>query len=491
MTDVKPSELIRFSLSVLFFFFFFVDSTDGKVAELEQQLQTLQQQLQEMHEGEHQVGRPTGEVGGRATGGVGRASCAAGMASGEQGNSNSNESRDAGTSTDDLNVLPLSSLHPSLSFLSVESGLRHSDRSVDSAGVPVTSYLPTFHDLPSVDSIVPDDLKLSQMSPEELAGVIDNLKKELQKAHGQNELLHVRLEAGDTMASEQHESQPAEAQIESLQQKVETLLQQKAAVEAELQDVRQSTKSDQDVYAVRILNKQLELAKEKLAQQEREIVSLRSNTGSLDGEARPEETSGRKETPGFLASQVTKLQAQLRQAQNIIAQYERKGIEMRIARGPQDGEHLKSNADLGGARKETPGFLASQVTKLQAQLKQAQNVNALMKRQIELNTKSDAAPMGFNPELVVQMSNEIQNLKSQRDDLLKKLSDIKAQPAVTISSTSPGDVGESREENSRTPKWQKTDVTGSGTAAPPSGAEHSKVEELNSQLADEKVSEDL
>ena len=57
--------------------------------------------------------------------------------------------------------------------------------------------------------------------------------------------------------------------------------------------------------------------------------------------------------------------------------------------------------------------LEKDVSKLRHQLKHTEHLNELLKQQIKLNTQSDNSSTGFNPELVVQMANEIQRLKDE------------------------------------------------------------------------------
>jgi hypothetical protein len=50
------------------------------------------------------------------------------------------------------------------------------------------------------------------------------------------------------------------------------------------------------------------------------------------------------------------------------------------------------------------------------QLGNLEELNMLLKKQIALNSQS-ANSEGFNPELIVQMANEIRNLKTQLDNV--------------------------------------------------------------------------
>ena len=52
---------------------------------------------------------------------------------------------------------------------------------------------------------------------------------------------------------------------------------------------------------------------------------------------------------------------------------------------------------------------------LKSRVKHLENVNDLLKRQIELNTKADSGS-GFNPELIVQMAQEIERLKEELEN---------------------------------------------------------------------------
>ena len=56
-----------------------------------------------------------------------------------------------------------------------------------------------------------------------------------------------------------------------------------------------------------------------------------------------------------------------------------------------------------------------QVARLKNQLRNAQTLNELLKRHIELNSSSQDANQSFNPELIVDMAREIEHLKEELD----------------------------------------------------------------------------
>ena len=72
-------------------------------------------------------------------------------------------------------------------------------------------------------------------------------------------------------------------------------------------------------------------------------------------------------------------------------------------------------------KKKEIGTLQSEIDNLKAHLKHTENLNNLLKRQLELNTQSENAPSGFNPELIVKMAQEIDRLKEELESTRNKL----------------------------------------------------------------------
>ena len=63
------------------------------------------------------------------------------------------------------------------------------------------------------------------------------------------------------------------------------------------------------------------------------------------------------------------------------------------------------------AEKQNKGEKTEDVEKLKSQLSHSENIISLLKRQLDLNSRSD--DHNFNPELIVQMANEIERLKEE------------------------------------------------------------------------------
>ncbi|XP_071947305.1 uncharacterized protein [Antedon mediterranea] len=63
-----------------------------------------------------------------------------------------------------------------------------------------------------------------------------------------------------------------------------------------------------------------------------------------------------------------------------------------------------------------------EIERLQKQLRNAENLNELLKRHIDLNSSSEGEQPSFNPELIVDMAKEIERLKDTLDETQKELS---------------------------------------------------------------------
>ena len=91
------------------------------------------------------------------------------------------------------------------------------------------------------------------------------------------------------------------------------------------------------------------------------------------------------------------------------------------------GENNQDEEDTNGTsgKKEVTtkeiNSLQSEINNLKGHLKHTENLNNLLKRQLELNTQSENAPSGFNPELIVKMAQEIDRLKEELESTRNKL----------------------------------------------------------------------
>ena len=83
----------------------------------------------------------------------------------------------------------------------------------------------------------------------------------------------------------------------------------------------------------------------------------------------------------------------------------------------QDDQVGNSNAttERSEVTKKEIGGLQTEISNLKARLKYTENLNNLLKKQLELNTQTENSPSGFNPELIVKMAQEIDRLKEELD----------------------------------------------------------------------------
>lgn len=143
-------------------------------------------------------------------------------------------------------------------------------------------------------------------------------------------------------------------------------------------------------------------------------------------------------SPAELKSVISQLKEELRSSEActeaLQAQLDTLGSRPRDIPGEnnQDKDYMYSGS-------QKLGTLEKEVAKLKAQLKHTEHLNDLLKQQIKLNTKSDNVPSGFNPELIVQMANEIQRLKDELEKTHEKLTSEKRSslPVSSFTVTSP------------------------------------------------------
>ncbi|XP_013408886.1 uncharacterized protein LOC106172607 [Lingula anatina] len=120
--------------------------------------------------------------------------------------------------------------------------------------------------------------------------------------------------------------------------------------------------------------------------------------------------------------------------------------------------------------------MRNEMEKMKELLRQAEHQNDLLKKQIELDTSTDDIPSGFNPELIIQMSHEIERLKGELTVTREKL-----EAAVE---GKPSGKPPSGPHKSQIPTL-KTPPAGQSTGA--NAALRQKVESLRGQLHESKV----
>nr|KAG5710593.1 hypothetical protein BaRGS_013239 [Batillaria attramentaria] len=82
----------------------------------------------------------------------------------------------------------------------------------------------------------------------------------------------------------------------------------------------------------------------------------------------------------------------------------------------EEMSHLRQHVGLPGSASGSGvdgDDLHEQVRTLRRQVKDMSRVNDLLKQQIALNSQSEDAPQGFNPQLIVEMAAEIERLKAE------------------------------------------------------------------------------
>ena len=162
--------------------------------------------------------------------------------------------------------------------------------------------------------------------------------------------------------------------------------------------------------------KKLKDLQEALRSQEQENSSLQGQLGLLTQQGVVE---GDPRVVPVLKHQIQQLMGTLQERE-----LENQLLKQRL--------HRAREAEVGASQEAAPGVngngkdFRNQILHLQKRLQQVENLNELLKKQLQLNTQCDAAPAGFNPELIVQMAQEIERLKGELERSRKKLQEAVA-----------------------------------------------------------------
>ncbi len=245
----------------------------------------------------------------------------------------------------------------------------------DSLGFNNDSLIPSFRELPGIDEVVPDNDMLAEMNVDQLQEVVQTLKAELMKAHSQNsQLIHYS-----------------------------SLLDHTRDIPGE---------NAKDVLGVR-LRTEMDHLREDLQSTYKEKADLQKQLDSILNS--PQSNADVRLIPV--------LKQHLNDAKNSLA---KKQHEIDELNRQFQGDHV--------------GTIDSQdqVAKLKAQLSHTQNLNDLLKKQIELDSRLHGHEAGFNPELIVQMAQEIERLKEELERSRGKLTksdsvlDVKGKSKIPV-----------------------------------------------------------
>lgn len=150
-----------------------------------------------------------------------------------------------------------------------------------------------------------------------------------------------------------------------------------------------------------MLRKFIRQLQQQLNAAEKEKSDLRTRLSSMDSfRDIPGKNEDDINSIPLLHNEIEKLQKELLVRDREIKEFKSKlGLDMN-----DNGENsnLSSIVDL-----------QNQVLKLKVKLKNVEELNVLLKRQLNLNTKCENGPGGFDPNLIVQMAEEIQRLKTE------------------------------------------------------------------------------
>ena len=239
-----------------------------------------------------------------------------------------------------------------------------------------SSFLPSFAHLPGVEEIVPSEDALREMTSDDLQEVIGHLREELCHSHAVNSDLQRQLDfmpkMGKSVKSGRQESEYEDKpdngrvglsgpQTEQVIQRLQESDSDRKKLQRQLDMIMFGPTSDKDIRIIPVLREELQELRENLGQKQEELENLQSALKRTEAKKDEELMDERaRDSEDFNASQ-----AEL--------------------------QHLKD------------------------QVHRLENINMLLKRQIELNSMSgnDGAEPMFNPELICQMAGEIERLKAE------------------------------------------------------------------------------
>ncbi|XP_022089009.1 myomegalin-like isoform X3 [Acanthaster planci] len=201
-------------------------------------------------------------------------------------------------------------------------------------------------------------------------------------------------------------------QLQSLQAHFNKLQQVNSALQQQLENTP-DVRSTQEDHLVPVLKNQLDQAKALIQEKDRqnqilrEILRISPDTPVEEGKDFIEKLQKRNQH----------LKSKLNQALQ--------GIE------DMKAELDSVNKELEHLKQATPRSINPEIGRLQKQLRNAQNLNELLKKHIDLNSSQDADQPRFNPELIVDMAKEIERLQDQLSEAQDKLRVVGPQTGQT------------------------------------------------------------
>lgn len=183
-----------------------------------------------------------------------------------------------------------------------------------------------------------------------------------------------------------------------------------------------------------MLRKFIRQMKHQFEKAEKENDELRRKVDGIDG----------RQIPGRNESDVSSLPVMHLEIERLTEELSTKNEEIR---------QLKSRIGFAVDSMDLTD-LQNENLKLKVQLGNLEELNMLLKKQIALNSQS-ANSEGFNPELIVQMANEIRNLKTQLDNVSLRYDKCNVSCQTAPWSDAIVTQGQGQRKSSKIPQIQK------------------------------------
>ncbi|XP_033115681.1 myomegalin-like isoform X2 [Anneissia japonica] len=203
------------------------------------------------------------------------------------------------------------------------------------------------------------------------------------------------------LASQLHKAQHQKKDLQDEMEGLESQLREAEKISSAMQkQLKTTTENMESASLVPILKQQLGQAKEVIQERESQNKALQQ---ALKKRSQDKNRLGQMEAENDqLKAQLVSYNNELQKMKSQFQALEKELEEVENSRPPPSAH--------------------AEIERLQKQLRNAENLNELLKRHIDLNSLSEGDQPSFNPELIVEMAKEIERLKDTLDEAQQELS---------------------------------------------------------------------
>ncbi|XP_078685796.1 uncharacterized protein LOC144918695 isoform X3 [Branchiostoma floridae x Branchiostoma belcheri] len=311
-----------------------------------------------------------------------------------------------------------------------------------------------------------DALSVSEFSTAELKSEVARLRGQLRRMQAINDDLQARLNGA---ISEQVRSIPLGENITE-QQTLPKLAKEVERLEAELGDAQKENQALQDeLETVRGMTPIAEKGLLTEVQQQLEDAIMQLEKSEDDKQALEKQLKLRSPSP---------YQAQIKQLENKVMELIEENEQlMKESPGSRSDEEVDAMSEKD---------LRTEVKGLKDRLKASENLVDLLKKQLEMNSDPESDTPGFNPELIVQLAEEIERLKGKLEQAQGNRGDVQVGDKEEESS----DTSSQLPRKSRLPVLQKG-VTHNANTSLRQQIEQLKTSEKELKLLNRRLQEKL